>query len=221
MIFRRFLLHRSMLARLLIAAMVWVPLQSFADTPMPPSVAALLPAELELRDQGWDLFKGEEEFEGTTFSGTINADFPDAVTCDYTIGPYFGLQLDGQTAWAASPEQMDMFVQMFVPDREVEAESLPDSVKRMLQEYNMKSGFAMGQTHDEQLPNGHIVYIDFTWKCDKSAEGKNVLLEGFARRGTTILTFGFWANGETADARAMAIGILDRFEKLDIDALLK
>jgi hypothetical protein len=221
MMFRCLLPNRPMLTRLFIAAMVLVPLQTFADTQMPQTVASLLPPELRLRDQSWAVFKGEEEFEGTTFGGSMDAEFPDAVTCDFTTGPFFHLSMNGQTAWAASPEQMDMFVMMFVPEYEVQSAELTDTVKSRLGEYNMKDGFAMGEPQDEQLPNGHIVYIDFTWKCDKSGDGKNVILEGFARRDTTILNFSFWANGDTAAARSLAVGILDRFEKLDIETLTR
>ena len=223
MSFHRFGPGRIGLALIVLSAITCLANPAFADD-LPASVAALLPDGLEQKEQSWGVFKGEEEFEGTQFDGSMFALFPGSVSCDYTIGPEFRLELKGSTAWEASPEQLEMFVQMYVPEYEVEAGDLAGNVKSRLGDYNVNGSsgeFALGEAHDEQLSNGHIVYVDFTWKCDKNPAGKNVLLEGFARRKATILTFAFWANGGTAEARAMAVGILDRFEKLDLEALIR
>lgn len=217
-LYRSPLTHMN-LAGLFFAAILFAPFQVLADTEVPESVAELLPPGLDLEFQSWGVFKGEEEFEGTTFTGQMGALFPGSVSCDITVGPNFNLELQGQTAWEASPEQLDMFVQMYVPDAEVNARGLPGTVQSRAD--TIYGELSIGEPRDEQLPNGHIVYVDFTWKCKENPGGENVMLLGFARRGATVLTFDFWVNGGVVEARAMATGILDRFEKLDILALIQ
>jgi hypothetical protein len=78
---------------------------------------------------------------------------------------------------------------------------------------------AIGEDRSEQLPNGHITYLDFTWKCAKNPGGENVKLSGYAHRGATILTFSFWANGTSKEAIALAREIFAQFERLDLAAL--
>jgi len=190
----------------------------FADD-LPASVAALLPDGLVLKRQGWSVFKGEEEFEGTQYLGDAFALFPGSVSCDFTIGPDFNLELKGDTAWEASPEQLAMFEQMTAPDFEAEGKSMAESLNTHLKGFGDE--LAISAPQSEQLPNGHITYVDFTWKCPKNPQGTNIMLDGFARRGTAVLTFRFWSNDTVADAKAMAGQIFDKFEKLDIAALLK
>ena len=208
------------LAFIVVSAFTCFPKPASADD-LPASVAALLPDGLVLTSQDWGVFKGEDEFEGVNFTGGARGGFPGSVSCDITVGPNFNLSMKGQTAWEADPDMLAMFEQMYLPDAEVHADGLSGSVKWMLGDSSSSGELAIGEPKDEQLPNGHIVYIDFTWKCNKNPAGKNVLLKGFARRGATVLNFDFWANGDAAEARTMAVGILDRFEKLDLKALIK
>jgi len=203
---------------LVISAVACFHQPALADD-LPASVAALLPDGLDLKRQGWSVFKGEEEFEGTQFSGDMFALFPGSVSCDFTIGPDFNLELKGDTAWEASPEQLAMWEQMFAPDFEADGKSMAESLNTHLKAFNHELTIAAPQ--GEQLPNGHITYVDFTWKCPKNPEGTNIMLDGYARRGTTVLTFRFWSNDTVADAKTMATQIFDKFEKLDIGALLK
>ena len=80
-------------------------------------------------------------------------------------------------------------------------------------------GSTFAAPQNEQLPNAHITYVDFTWKCDNNPGGANVMLRGYARRGATVLEFDFWANGTSKDAIVLAKEIFARFETMDLAAL--
>jgi hypothetical protein len=215
----RFGTGRCSLVLIVISVIASLPMQAAGDSEVPAAVAALLPPGLQLKSQSWGVFRGEEEFEGTQFNGEMFALFPGSVSCDFTIGPDFRFELKGDTAWAASPEQLDMWVQMNAPNFEADAASMVSSLNTQLKGFNHELAIATPQS--EQLPNGHITFVEFTWKCPNNPQGANIMLDGYARRGTTVLTFRFWSNGAVAEAKAMAGGIFDRFEKLDIAALLK
>jgi len=186
-----------------------------AGTEIPASVTALLPAGLKVETQSFDVM--EHEF-GKIISGDYHASFPGAVSCDFTIGPDFNLAFQGDNAWEASPEQLAMWEQMFLPEAtNAYAQPHSDFVKNFVQD--SYGELAIGEDRSEQLPNGHITYIDFTWKCPKNPSGENVMLSGYAHRGVTVLTFSFWANGTSKEAIALAKQIFAQFEKMDLAAL--
>ena len=195
---------------MLIFAITCLPQMAAAGSEVPASVEALFPASLEIKTKSWDAIP--HEF-GVVINGQMHALFPGAVTCDYTIGPEFNLELQGDNAWEASPEQLAMWEQMNTPDFEAEGKSISNFLNVHVK------GSILGTPRLEQLPNGHVTYIDFTWKCDKNPGGENVMLKGYARRGTTVLTFNFWANGSSKEAIAMASEIFAKFEKLDLTQL--
>jgi hypothetical protein len=207
---------RTVRSLLLMTAITCLPQLAKADTQVPPSVAALLPAGLQLKTQDWGVF--DHEF-GKVISGQMGALFPGAVSCDYTIGPEFNLELKGDTGWEASPEQLAMWEQMNAPNFQAEAESMSSMIATHVTD--TYGELAIAEPKSEQLPNGHITYVDFTWKCAKNPEGKNVMLEGYAHRGATVLRFRFWANGSSKEAIATAGEIFAKFEKLDLAALYK
>jgi len=193
----------------LLTALIYLP-QLAAAGEVPASVAALLPASLVLDKQSFDVFA--HEF-GKVIGAQIHAGFPKAVTCDFTIGPDFNLTLKGDNAWEGDPDQLAMWEQMNAPNFEDKGKSLNDFLSVHVKEANG------GTPQQEQLSNGHITYIDFIWKCDKNPGGENVLLDGYARRGATVLTFSFWSNGTSKDAIALARHIFAQFEKTDLAAL--
>ena len=197
-------------ALLLAAAITCLPQMALAGKEVPASVAALLPAGLKLDTQSFDVM--EHEF-GKVIGAQIHAGFPKAVTCDFTIGPDFNLELQGDNAWEADPEQLAMWEQMNAPDFEADGKSVSDLLRVHVK------GSTFGAPQQEQLPNGHITYIDFTWKCAKNPGGENVILRGYARRGATVLTFEFWANGTSKDAIILAKEIFAQFERMDLAAL--
>ena len=73
----------------------------------------------------------------------------------------------------------------------------------------------------EDLPNGHIAYVEFDWKCAGNPKGANTKLQGYALRGSTSLEFDFWVYAGREKAIAMASEILAKFEKLDLAELLR
>jgi len=195
---------------LLALAIICLPQTALAGNEVPPSVAALLPPSLKLDTQSFAVF--EHEF-GKVIGAQIHAGFPKAVTCDFTIGPDFNLELKGDNAWEGDPEQLAMWEQMNAPKFEARGKSLSEFLSAHVK------GSTSGVPQQEQLPNGHMTYIDFIWKCDKNPGGENVVLDGYARRGATVLTFSFWANGTSNDAIVLAKEIFAQFDKLDIAAL--
>jgi hypothetical protein len=206
---------RTVRSLLLLAAITCLPQVAAADTEVPASVAALLPAGLEFESQDWGVF--EHEF-GKVISGRVGALFPGSVSCDWTMGPRFDLELGGDNAWEGSPEQLAMWEQMYLPEiTQAYAQPHSDFVKKFVQD--SYGELVVGEDRSEQLPNGHITYTDFTWKCPKNPGGENVRLSGYAHRGTTVLTFSFWANGSSEAAVAMAREIFAQFDKLDIATL--
>lgn len=205
---------RAIRSLLLLAAIATLPSPAAADSEVPPTVRDLLPAALQVKNQGWSVFK--EEF-GTIISGQMQAFFPDSVSCDYTIGPELNLELKGDSAWEGSPEQLEMFAQMNQPDFQAQGESMLSFTKNHLQ--GSGNPLSVGVPQQEPLPNGHVTYLEFTWTCAKNPGGRNVMLDGYARRGATVLEFGFWANGGKEEALALARDIFAKFEQLDIDAL--
>lgn len=197
-------------ALLLAAAITCLPQMAWAGKEVPASVAALLPAGLKRDTQSFDIL--EHEF-GKVIGAQIHAGFPGALTCDFTVGPDFNLELKGDNAWESDPEQLAMWEQMNAPDFEADGKSLSDRLKVHVK------GSTFDTPRYEQLPNGHVTYVDFTWKCDKNPGGENVLLSGYARRGSTVLTFEFWANGTSKDAIVLAKEIFAQFEKVDLAEL--
>ena len=195
---------RAIRSLLLLAAIATLPSPAAADSEVPPTVRDLLPAALHVKNQGWSVFK--EEF-GTIISGQMQAFFPDSVSCDYTIGPELNLKIGSDSAWEGSSEQLEMFAQM----------TLLVFTKNHLQ--GSGNPLSVGVPQQEPLPNGHVTYLEFTWTCAKNPGGRNVMLDGYARRGATVLEFGFWANGGKQEALALARDIFAKFEQLDIDAL--
>lgn len=200
---------------LLAAVVTCLPQIAAADNDVPPSVAALLPSSLKLDTQSFGVM--EHEF-GKVINAQIHAGFPKAVTCDFTMGPDFNLDLQGDNAWEADPEQLAMFEQMFLPEvTEPYAQPHSDFVKTNVKD--IYGELTIGEDRSEQLPNGNITYTDFTWKCPKNPGGENVMLSGYAHRGSTILTFSFWANGTSKDAIVLAKEIFAQFEKMDLAEL--
>lgn len=183
--------------------------------PVPASVAALLPATAKLADNSWGVF--DTEF-GKTFSANMRATFPGRrMSCDSTVGPELRAELKGDTAWEAPP-MLDMAVDLF--NQEI-TRSKPSMNQRMS---NLKASNSdiksVNALKEEKLPNGTLVYIDYTESCSTQG-GTNTILQGFARRGATMFNFDLWLSADAAEATTIAKDMLARFAKLDVKALLK
>lgn len=200
---------------LLLAAITCFSQFAAADSEMPKSVAALLPASAELRTHDWGVV--ESEF-GSSFGGSMDALFPGKYpSCSDSIyKSQLSVGLKGDTAWE-EPPMLDMAIQMYEEEVDSTRESMAESLATSVRNHrNVKS---IGDLKEEQLPNGHVFYIEFVEDCDRHPGGTKTLLKGFARRGATLLDFRLALSATGAEARAMAVEILGKFEQLDIAGL--
>jgi hypothetical protein len=204
---------------LLLLAVSCVSHYAVAETEMPKSVASLSPASVQLSIQTWDV-SGDDEF-GKIASAQLHGSFPEFRRCAYAGGPEFDLALNSDPAWEASPEQLATWEEMFLS--ELDFEGAP---KRLVELIKLEITEAAGAPVVAaplivDLPNGHIAYVEFDWKCAGNPGGTNTMLQGYALRGSTSLQFNFWVYAGSEQAIAMANDIFAKFQKLDIAALTK
>jgi hypothetical protein len=180
-------------------------------------VAALSPASVQLSTHSWDVY-GDDEF-GNSFSAEFHGSFPEFRRCAYAAGPEFDLELNIDPAWEASPGQLATWKEMFLSELNFEGvpETLVESIKMAITE--AADTPVVGAPVVEELPNGHIAYVEFEWKCAGNPHGANTKLQGYALRGSTSLQFSFWVYSRREKAIAMAEEILTKFEKLNIAEL--
>lgn len=214
---------------LFLAAITCFPQFAFAETPVPKAFAALFPAAVNVKTQSWNVIDtaetADEIEEGMTYGkvggGKMHGFFPGSVSCDITIGPEFNLSLMVDTAWESSPEQLQMWEMMTSKDRDFAAQAKSRFEFLKVHVKDSPDALVFTEPKLEQLPSGHVNYVEFNWKCAKNPGGENIWVDGYAHRGTTVLEFSFWANMKSAEAIAMASEIFTAFEKLDIAELLK
>lgn len=200
----------------LLAALCLFPGHGHAAEEVPREIAGLLPSVAVLDSGSWDVF--ETEF-GKTFGANMRAEFPGySGSCDFTIGPEMHVEIKGDTAWE-EPPMLDMAVQMFEESMEKARASMPNDVAN-LQRTN-SDVLSVGAVQAEDLPGGHIVAMEYTENCAKRPNGTNTVLQGFARKGATTLTFQLWISAGMAEAREMAAAMIDGFQKLDFNALIE
>ena len=77
---------------------------------------------------------------------------------------------------------------------------------------------SIGEIKQEKLPNGRLVYYEYTENCASRANARVASLGGHTSKGTTILSFSLLMNTGVADARAKAVEILDKFATFDLEA---
>lgn len=183
---------------------------------VPPGIAGLLPKSAALKGGDWSVF--QTEF-GKTFGGGMLAQFPGLpLTCDSTVGPELRVTIKGDTAWEAPP-MLDMaLAQQDAEIRQVRG-SLPSSVATMLK---TNSGVqSLGTLRDEQLPSGRLLYIEFKENCARHPNGAGTVLRGFARKGAAQISISVTLTRPAAETRALAIEMLERFQRLDVAALTR
>ncbi len=182
---------------------------------LPPAVAGLLPPEAKLKTGSWGLMPTEH---GKSFVADMLAGIPGKpMSCDITVGPELRVSLKGDTAWEAPP-MLDMAVQIHEDDIAQVRKSLPGRVAALRK---TNSGVKqVGALQDEKLPTGQLLYIEYTESCARH-QGPNTVLRGFARKGATMLSFDLWISAGSAEAKAMAAGMLSRFQQLDTKALTR
>lgn len=183
---------------------------------VPPAVAGLLPAEAKFASGDWGVIPTEF---GKTYTGSMRAEFPGRPSsCNFTVGPELRVSLKGDTAWEAPP-MLDMAIEQFKADIAGARKSLPGNVANF-RKTNPASTSA-GALKEEHLPNGELLYIEYTESCAKRPNATNTVLRGFARRGATIFAFDLWLSAGAPEATAMAKDMLARFQKFDVAAALK
>lgn len=208
---------RTVRSLLLLAAITCLPQHAAANTEVPQAIIALAPPSIQLSIQSWEVHDADEF--GKVGGGQLHGTFPEYRTCAYAMGPEFELRLAFNTAWEASPEQLAMWEEMFL--RELDFEGAPERlVESVRVSITVAAGApVVGAPVVEELPNGHIAYVEFDWKCAANSGGANTKLRGYAIRGATSLQFDFWIYAGREKAIAMATEILAKFEQLDLAEL--
>ncbi len=203
----------------MLAAVTFLPQMAAADTEVSKAVLTLAPASVQLSIQSWDVYDNGDT--GKIGSGQLHGTFPEYRRCAYAAGPEFELSLGIDPAWEASPGQLATWEEMFLSELDFEnaPERLVESVRLKVTE--AAGTPVVGTPVVEELPNGHIAYLEFDWKCAGNPGGANTLMEGYALRGSTSLQFSFWVYAGREKAVAMATEILAKFEKLDLDELMQ
>jgi hypothetical protein len=183
---------------------------------VPASVAGLLPAGAKLDSGDWGVIPTEF---GKTFSGSMRAEFPGRPSsCDFTIGPELRVSLKGDTAWE-EPPMLDMAIEQYRSGIASARKSLPGNVANF-RKTNPASASA-GPLKEDHLPNGELLYVEYTENCAKRPNATNTVLRGFARKGATIFTFDLWLSAGAPEATAIAKDMLARFQKFDVAAAIK
>ena len=186
-----------------------------SDGKVPAAVAQLLPKTAVLKGQDWGVLKTEF---GKTFGGGMRAEFPQLPsTCDFTVGPELRVTIKGDTAWEAPP-MLDMAIQHQAGEIAHMARSLPVTVKNMLA--TNKSVTSIGKLQDETLPGTRLLYIEFAETCARR-NGPATVLRGFSRKGATQFYVELLLTRPAPEARAMALDMLNGFQKLDMAALAR
>ena len=137
------------------------------------------------------------------------------------MGPEFELSLNSDPAWEASPGQLATWEEMFLSELDWGAVPEDWSDRSELAITEAAGTPVVGAPVAEDLPNGHIAYVEFDWKCADNPGGANTMLQGYALRGSTSLEFSYWIYAGREEAVAMATEILAKFEKLDLAGLRK
>jgi hypothetical protein len=74
---------------------------------------------------------------------------------------------------------------------------------------------------DEQLTNGHVVYVEYRENCTSHPNGAKTRPRGFARRGATQLELTLVVALDGAAAMKIVGEMFTNFDKLDIAALTR
>jgi hypothetical protein len=203
------------LATALLTAISLSPGSGLAAGELPKEIAGLLPSAATLDGGSWDVF--ETEF-GKTFGANMRAELPGfPSSCDYTVGPEMHVEIKGDTAWE-QPPMLDMAVQMFEESIAAARASLPNDVAN-LQKSNSDVQ-SVSAVQEQDVPGGHIVAIEYTEDCAKRPKGANTVLQGFARKGATTLSFRLWISAGMAEARDLAVTLIAGFQELDFNLLI-
>jgi hypothetical protein len=187
-----------------------------ADPALPASVKALLPAASTPGEGNWANF--DTEF-GTTFSGGMAVtDFPGKQpSCAFGLTTEFKLELQGDSAFD-EPPMLDMALQQF----QLDLESAQSGMSQFVTDYikPLPDVVSVGTVQKEKLGEGEVVYVEMVENCAGHPNGAKTLMRGFANRGATRLSFRLVTSLDVAATKAVAVEMFNKFEALDIKALI-
>ncbi len=178
---------------------------------VPAEVLDLLPAPGKITQQDGSTWK-DEYTDG--FSWQMGAKwpskYPDCYASRYNSEIYIEIKGDWEWATEAMMEQLtDMYNESLDSAREAMAEDLPSSIYPQ----------SKGKSWEEDLPNGMLFVTELSEDCDGRPNSNLAKVRGYALRGPSTLEVILTVNASAADARVMVVGILDKFERLDLKAL--
>ena len=202
-----------------VAIFVWgviPPRAAMADSALPESVKALLPAGSTPGEGSWETF--ETEF-GTTFGGGLAVtEFPGKKpSCAFGLTTEFSFDLQGDSAFD-EPPMLDMALQQFQTDIENSHAGMSQFVTDYVKP--LPDIVSVGTVQKEKLAGGEVIYVDMVENCDSHPNGAKTMMRGSINRGATRLSFQLVASQDAATAKAVAAEIFKNFEALDIKALI-
>jgi hypothetical protein len=174
----------------------------------PPSFLALLPAEARLDPNSTDWMLADE-----MMGGGLRGVFPGPRNC-FRSESEVDIELNGNGVFAALPDMMRQF-------EEEQLEQMRSGLRDETAQRGRPGGTGsldvvkVGPVREEKLANGLIAFYEYVENCEGRVNATVAVLRGHARRGTTMLSFSMLMTTGLADARAAAVGILDRFSKFD------
>ena len=173
--------ERTARSLLFLAALACLPHMAAAETRAPASVMDLVPTGLRIEDQSWVFEDYEAEnfnepvaedgsypmLQFQRFSWDVRASFPGSVTCDFTIGPELKMSIESDSIWDPGSGNFELWEQTTADQRDSEA-----SAKSRFEFINVHVSASAGERaisepQLEQLANGYIHWVEFSWKCPK------------------------------------------------------
>lgn len=189
--------------------------EAVAAKKAPAAVEAILPAEAKLMSGSWDVLPTEF---GKSYGANLHAGIPGKPSsCDITIGPEIRVSLKGDTAWE-SPPMLDMAIQLHDDQIKTTRASLQASVANMAKP-NAAAG-PVGKLQEETTKGGRLLLVEYQESCSRH-QGPNTVVRGFGRKGAMTVELHIWISAGTAEAKAMAEGMLNRFQRLDAAELTR
>jgi hypothetical protein len=139
-------------------------------------------------------------------------------SCVFAGTPELKISLKGDTAWE-NPPMLDMAIAIHQED----IARAPAAMATFVSNYvsGAPDVVSVAALRDEQLTNGHVVYVEYRENCTSHPNGTKTRLRGFARRGATQLELTLVVALDGAAAMKIVGEMFTNFDKLDIAALTR
>lgn len=185
-----------------LASALFVP-TVWTQSKVPPSFAALLPTGAVLKSGNWAVMD-------TTMGGDLNAGFSKPRLCQQTSGSEVRISVKGDTTWEGPI--LDMAVQNQTDEARKSKASLTKHSTSLVTLGTVKLGAGV---KEETLPNGRVIYYDYTESCSSAPTLNVAVLDGYGRKGSFFVDFRMTITTGLADAKAAANEILTKFQNFD------